>query len=284
MTTDKIWVGEIEVFGLRDGFFYLDGGAMFGIVPKTLWEKKFPADAQNRIRLGLNSLLIKTPHHILIVETGIGSDIHPKFYKFYAVERKPGLVPSFQKLGIKAEDVDYVINTHLHFDHCGGNTYRDDKGNIRPTFPQAKYVIQKGEWEHALNPNRRDKPSYIKENFEPLAKHHNLQLIEGNQTITEGVKVEVIPGHTEYHQCVKVKSEEKTLIFLGDLVPTSAHMGLPYIMSYDLFPLKTLKNKRKLFDQAIHENWVLAFNHDPGYFFGGVVKKDNKYTFQTLEN
>lgn len=282
MTIDRISLGKFEIYGLRDGFFFLDGGAMFGVVPKTLWEKKFPADKKNRIKLALNSILIKTAKELILVETGIGGDLDPKFYDYYSVERKPGLVLSLEKLGYQAEDIDLVVNTHLHFDHCGGNTSRNEKGEDAPTFPKARYIIQKGEWEYALHPSERDKASYLEQNFLPLEKHGLLQLVDGNKEISEGVEVIVVPGHTSRHQCLKVSTGGKVFFFLGDLVPTSAHVRLSYIMSYDIFPQQTLENKRKYFEQAIEEDWILAFNHDPEHFFGKVKKVNNKYTFETL--
>jgi len=282
MTIDRISLGKFEIYGLRDGFFFLDGGAMFGVVPKTLWEKKFPADKKNRIKLALNSILIKTAKELILVETGIGGDLNPKFYDYYSVERKPGLVLSLEKLGYQAEDIDLVVNTHLHFDHCGGNTSKNEKGEDAPTFPKARYIIQKGEWEDALHPSERDKASYLEQNFLPLKKHGLLQLVDGNKEISEGVEVIVVPGHTSRHQCLKVSTGGKVFFFLGDLVPTSAHVGLSYIMSYDLFPQQTLENKREYFEQAIEEDWILAFNHDPEHFFGKVKKVNNKYTFETL--
>jgi glyoxylase-like metal-dependent hydrolase (beta-lactamase superfamily II) len=282
MTIDRISLGQFEIYGLRDGFFFLDGGAMFGVVPKTLWEKKFPADEKNRIKLSLNSILIKTAKELILVETGIGGDLDPKFYDYYSVERKPGLVLSLEKLGYQAEDIDLVVNTHLHFDHCGGNTSKNEKGEDAPTFPKARYIIQKGEWEDALHPSERDKASYLEQNFLPLERHGLLQLVDGNKEISEGVEVIVVPGHTSRHQCLKVSTGGKVFFFLGDLVPTSAHVGLSYIMSYDLFPQQTLENKREYFDQAIEEDWILAFNHDPEHFFGKVKKVNNKYTFEPL--
>lgn len=282
MTIDRISLGQFEIYGLRDGFFFLDGGAMFGVVPKTLWEKKFPADEKNRIKLALNSILIKTAKELILVETGIGGDLDPKFYDYYSVERKPGLVLSLEKLGYKAEDIDLVVNTHLHFDHCGGNTSKNEKGEDVPTFPKARYIIQKGEWEDALHPSERDKASYLEQNFLPLEKYGLLQLVDGNKEISEGVEVIVVPGHTSRHQCLKISTGGKVFFFLGDLVPTSAHVGLSYIMSYDLFPQQTLENKREYFEQAIEEDWILAFNHDPEHFFGKVKKVNNKYTFEPL--
>ncbi len=282
MTIDRIDLGQFEIYGLRDGFFHLDGGTMFGVVPKTLWEKKFPADGQNRIRLGLNSILIRRGKSLILAETGIGSGLNPKFSKYYSVERDPGLVASLERLGVRVEDINFVVNTHLHFDHCGGNTSKNEKGEDVPTFPRAKYIIQKGEWEYALDPSERDRMSYMKENFLPLEKHNLLHLAEGDEEIADGVEVVKVPGHTVNHQCLKVRSEGKVLFFLGDLVPTSAHAGLSYIMSYDLFPLLTLENKKKIFEQGIKKNWIFAFVHDPEHFFGKVKRVEDKYAFEPL--
>jgi len=283
MTSDRVRLGEFDVYGLRDGFFYLDGGAMFGVVPKTLWEKKCPADARNRIKLALNSLLIRTPGAIVLVETGIGSKLGSKLSDVYCVEQDPGLLGSLGRLGFAPEEVDFVINTHLHFDHCGGNTVRNEKGEIVPAFPRARYIIQKGEWEWALNPHEREKGSYQAENFRPLADYGLLQLVDGGSQVTAGIEVMLAPGHTARHQCVKVKSGGKTLVYLGDLVPTSAHIALAYGMSYDLHPLENLESKRTLYEQALAEDWTLAFVHDPGHYFGKVRKLNRKYEFQPLD-
>jgi len=282
MTIDRVALGHFEIYGLRDGLFCLDGGAMFGVVPKVLWEKKYPPDRFNRIKFALNSVLINTRHSRVLVDTGIGGDLDLKSTDIYSVEREPGLVPSLQKLGYEADDIDFVVNTHLHFDHCGGNTFRNEKGEFEPTFPKAKYIIQKAEWEYALNPCYRDKPSYHTQNFLPLEKYSLVHFVEGNEEIVEGVEVVVVSGHTSHHQCVKVCSEGKVLFYLGELVPTSAHIGLSYIMSYDLFPLETLENKKKIYDQAIQEDWIIAFDHDPEHYFGKVKKVDNKYKFEPL--
>jgi len=256
---------------------------MFGVVPKTLWEKKCPADARNRIKLALNSLLIRTPGAVVLVETGIGSKLGSKLSDVYCVEQDPGLLGSLGRLGFAPEEVDFVINTHLHFDHCGGNTVRNENGEIVPAFPRARYIIQKGEWEWALNPHEREKGSYQAENFRPLADTGLLQLVDGGSQVTAGVEVMLAPGHTARHQCVKVKSGGKTLVYLGDLVPTSAHIALAYGMSYDLHPLENLESKRTLYEQALAEDWTLAFVHDPGHYFGKVRKLNRKYEFQPLD-
>jgi glyoxylase-like metal-dependent hydrolase (beta-lactamase superfamily II) len=284
MRNDKLILGSFEIYGLQDGTFHLDGGAMFGVVPKVLWQTKFPADEKNRIKLSLNCILIKTPKDLILVETGIGAKLDKKSSDIYVIKREPGLIPSLRTLGFEAEDINFVINSHLHFDHCGGNTFQNQEGEVVPTFSKAKYIIQKGEWEYALHPCERDRASYLTENFLPLAKYDLVHLIERNQKVSEGVEVVLVPGHTAYHQCVKVQSQGKILFFLGDLVPTTAHIGLPYIMSYDLFPLETLKNKKKYYEMAIKQDWILAFNHDPEHYFGKVIKEGEKYKFQLLSS
>jgi glyoxylase-like metal-dependent hydrolase (beta-lactamase superfamily II) len=282
MTLDKLRLGEFDIWGLRDGDFYLDGGAMFGVVPKTLWEKKCPADAANRIRLSLNSILIKTPAALILVETGIGTKMDQKFSGIYCIQAEPGLLASLSREGFKPEDIDFVINTHLHFDHCGGNTVRNEKGAVVPTFSRARYIIQKGEWEAAINPNEREKSSYLPENFLPLKEHGNLELIDGDTMIAQGIEVVLAPGHTARHQCVRIHSQGKTLFYLGDMVPTASHIGLPYIMSYDLYPLDTLESRKKFYEQAIAGDWILAFVHDPEHYFGKVKKTNKKYEFEPL--
>jgi len=184
MTTNKLTLNKFKICGLRDGFFSLDGGAMFGVIPKVLWEKKCPADEKNRIKVGLNSILIDNKKDLILVETGIGAQLKQKVYEYYSIQREPGLIASLQKLGVEPEDIDFVINTHLHFDHCGGNTFLNDKGEFVPTFPQAKYIIQKGEWDYAHHPSPRDEASYLSQFFLPLKEHGLLELVEGNTSIS----------------------------------------------------------------------------------------------------
>jgi glyoxylase-like metal-dependent hydrolase (beta-lactamase superfamily II) len=283
MTPHKITLGNFEIYGLRDGFFYLDGGAMFGVVPKPLWAKLFPADESNRIRMGLNSMLIRTEEELILVDTGVGTLIPPKFLEHYAIERKPDLLESLKSLGFSPKDITAVINTHLHFDHCGGNTSKSAQGDIVPTFPNAKYVIQKGEWDYALNPHFRDKVSYFNDSFLPLREYGQLRLVDGGTEITGGVFVELMPGHTSFHQGVKVRSGAETLVFFGDMVPTSAHLGLGYIASYDLFPVVTLETKASYLEKALKENWIIGLVHDPVHYFGRVKKVKDKYIFDPLE-
>jgi glyoxylase-like metal-dependent hydrolase (beta-lactamase superfamily II) len=283
MSLNKLSLGRFIVYGLRDGFFHLDGGAMFGVVPKVLWKKEYQPDSLNRIKLGLNSILIDTRNKLILVETGIGENLHKKIYEHYSVEKEPGLVGSIKERGYSPDDIDFVINTHLHFDHSGGNTIKNQEGDFVPTFPNAQYIIQRGEWEKALDPGARDRPSYIKSAFLPIKKHGQLNLVEGDSQVTPGVNVILAEGHTSYHQIVKVESEGEVLFFMGDMIPTSSHVNLPYVMSYDLYPVKTLENKEKFLEKAVENNWILALNHDPEYFFGKISKTDKKFIFNPLE-
>jgi len=280
MSVAYVSVGDFEIFGLSDGSFYLDGGAMFGVVPKVLWEKKCPADKKNRIKLGLNCFLIKTQRALVLLETGLGPKLTGKFTDIFNVQRKPDLFSSLREAGFAPEDVDFVVNTHLHFDHCGGNTRFDEGGETVPTFPRAKYVIQKGEWEAALSPEERDKPSYLQENFVPLEKHGVIELIDGDRELVDGVEIIVVPGHTARHQCLKVRSRGEVLFFPGDLIPMSAHISVPYVMSFDLFPLETMRNKRKYYELSLRENWLFGLDHDPHHHFGRIKRAGEKYEFE----
>jgi glyoxylase-like metal-dependent hydrolase (beta-lactamase superfamily II) len=194
-----------------------------------LWQKKYPVDKENRIKLGLNSLLIDTGRSLVLIETGAGVDLKQKMVEYYSLERKQGLIYALGNVGVGVDDIDYVINTHLHFDHCGGNTVKKESGEFVPVYSQAKYIIQKVEWKTALNPSARDKPSYLPQYFRPLKENGLLQLEEGISEVTKGVEVIPVSGHTAGHQCVKIYAEDQVIFFLGDLIPTSAHINLPYI-------------------------------------------------------
>ncbi len=282
MSSQCISLGRFKVLGLRDGLFLLDGGAMFGVVPKVIWEKLIPADESNRIQLGLNSVLIHSGEKNVLVDTGIGDNLPAKYAKFYSPDRESGLNGELQKQGISSKDIDFVINTHLHFDHCGGNTYRDKDGAFYPAFINAEYIIQKNEWENAANPAGRDKPSYIDDFFTPIQRENQLRLVDGEEEVCPGIKVQPAAGHTTGHQIVQVESEGQRLYFLGDLIPTAFHVHLPYIMSYDLYPVETFEKKELFLQQAADNGWIAALNHDPHHFFGRIVKQDGKYTFDPI--
>jgi glyoxylase-like metal-dependent hydrolase (beta-lactamase superfamily II) len=276
-------LGKFEIYPVTDGKFRLDGGAMFGVVPKVLWEKCCPADEKNRIQLGLNCLLIRAHGKNILVDTGLGSKVDPKFQDRFAVERRPPLDDSLKKVGLAVEDVHMVINTHLHFDHCGGNTHREN-GQVVPAFPKAKYFVQRGEYEDAVRANERTRASYLKENFTPVAHVNLWEFLDGETEVVPGVSVVVTGGHTAHHQAVKIHSEGKTALYLGDLIPTVSHLPLPYVMGYDLYPLQTLEAKRGILDRAFEEKWLLVFEHDPKVQMG-YVKKDveGKYYLEEVK-
>ncbi|UCG93111.1 MAG: MBL fold metallo-hydrolase [candidate division WOR-3 bacterium] len=268
-------LGTLKLSTVSDGRFWLDGGAMFGIVPKPLWSKLNPADEYNRIELGLNSLLIQASEKRILVDTGIGEKFDEKLREIYRVEKNTNLIDSLGKVGVTREDVDFVINTHLHFDHCGGNTLKDGEKFV-PTFPKAKYVIQKKEWFDATHVNERTRGSYLTENFIPIEEAGQLILADGDIEITPGISVIVTGGHTRGHQSVMLASESKKAIYLGDLIPTTSHIKIPYIMGYDLYPLDVIEKKKQILDQALKENWLLIFEHDPRIAFAYLVEENGR--------
>ncbi len=270
-------LGHFEIYPITDGSLYLDGGAMFGVVPKVIWEKHHPADERNRIRLELGVLLIKAHGRNILVDTGIGNKCSDKFIDIYGVERRPSIETSLLNHGLTSSDIDLVINTHFHFDHAGGNTRKDDKGRIFPTFSEASYFIQKGEWEAAQDPNERTKGSYLLENYEVLSGQPCLNLLDGDSEILKGISVIRTPGHTAHHQAVFIESAGEKAVFLGDLIPTVSHLSLPYIMGYDLFPLTTLETKRRLLEQAFEAHWLLIFQHDPKIRMGYLKHEQGRF-------
>ena len=254
--------GELELFVVSDGTFRLDGGAMFGTIPKVLWERTNPADDRNRILMGLNCLLIRTPTENILVDTGLGNAYDEKFAFLYDVDKsQTELLRSLAAAGIQAADISKVILTHLHFDHAGGNCFQEGNGEFKPTFPNAVYYINQGELAYAKDPDPRSSPSYLPHTWEPLEKRGQVALTSGDEEIASGVTVLPAPGHTPNHQIVTVRSGEMTACFLADLAPTPSHLKTHYVMGFDLDPLTTMKNKEPVLKQARAENWLLIFEH-----------------------
>ncbi|MEK7286953.1 MAG: MBL fold metallo-hydrolase [Elusimicrobiota bacterium] len=275
-----IQIGGFEIHLVSDGHFRLDGGAMFGVIPKALWEKPRPPDERNRIFLALGCLLIKTPSgKWVLVDTGLSDKYEkdPKFLKIYGVERPRTLRDDLAGLGLTPADISLVINTHLHFDHCGGNTVWEPGSNRPiPAFAKAKYIVQKDELEDAAHPHERNQASYLTENFECLDRMKRLELVQGEFEIEPGLKTLRSGGHTRGHQCVVIESGFQGAIFLGDLIPTVSHVPLPWIMGYDLFPLETLESKRRILAMAQERRWLLLFQHDPAQRSGYLEKHDGR--------
>ena len=273
-------LGAFNIHAISDGYFHLDGGQMFAVVPKVLWEKRIPADERNRIPLGLNSLLIQTGSENILVETGIGDKFDAKYSEIYGIVHSHNLPDELRRLGLELNDIDIVINTHLHFDHCGWNV-RSDQGKLVPTFPRARYIIQRGEWEDAHHATERNRASYLETFFEPAG--NQTEFVEGDTEIVPGVRVEVGAGHTRWMQCVRVESEGDTAYYPSDLVPTNAHLLYPWMTSFDLYPLETLANKKRFLPELAEKNAVLVFTHGHTVPWARVATVGGKITTQPVE-
>jgi len=253
-------LGDFELNIFSDGNYYLDGGAFFGIIPKSMWSKKVTADERNRLVVGCNSVLVRTGKNTVLIETGIGNKFDERTAKIYEPEAK--LLDNLTEAGVDPEAIDTVINTHLHFDHCGWNTVRTSAG-VKATFPRAKYWVQKGEWEHGQLQLERDRVSYISDNYNPLIERGQMNLIEGDREIVPGVSVRVYPGHTRDMQAVIIRSGGQTACYISDLIPTSAHLDLLWGIAYDLFPLEAIESRKRFYAEAIPQKWLVIYTHDP---------------------
>jgi glyoxylase-like metal-dependent hydrolase (beta-lactamase superfamily II) len=269
-------LGDLEILPLADGTFRLDGGAMFGIVPKPVWERRMKADERNRIPLALRPLLIRGPRTVL-VDAGIGDKLDARQADLYGLDRRRHLDWALAAVGLTPADIDLVVATHLHFDHVGGFTVRDERGRLRPRFPRARYLIRRGEWEEATHPNERTRASYHPEDFLPLAEAGLVDWIDEDVTVIPGVQLRRTGGHTRHHQIVVVESAGRTAVFAADLIPTAAHVAAAWIMAYDLFPLETLAAKRALLDEAAAREALILFEHDPEVVAGRVCWRDGRW-------
>jgi glyoxylase-like metal-dependent hydrolase (beta-lactamase superfamily II) len=256
-------LGDFELTVCTDGWYLLDGGAMFGVVPKPLWSRRAPADEENRILLGLNTVIVRTGKHTVAIETGIGSKLPPKLAAIFGA--KAMLPQSLAAAGVKPEEVDVVINTHLHFDHCGWNTRLDEGGKVVPTFPRARYFAHRGEVAHGHHQYERDAVSYISENYDPLVDSGQMTLVDwfkGEREIVPGISVEEFPGHTRQLMAVHIDSDGKRASYISDLMPTSAHLDITWVMGYDLDPLRCIAERKRMYTRAIPEEWLILFTHD----------------------
>ncbi len=254
-------LGDFELSIFSDGNYRLDGGAFFGVIPKVMWSRKTEADEKNYVRSGLNSLLIRTGKQTALVETGMGNKLSERMVKFYGQPAK--LLENLSSAGIAPEDIDIVINSHLHFDHCGWNTIRDKSGKAVPTFPRAKYYAPEGEWQYSRRPSERDSISYIPDNYDPLVASGQMTLLKGGEEIVPGISVQTFPGHTAHMQGVIVTTAGRTACYISDLIPTTAHVELTWGMGFDLYPLQTIESKKQYYAKSITEKWLTVFTHDP---------------------
>jgi methylmalonyl-CoA epimerase len=268
-------VGDLELISVCDGFFALDGGSMFGIVPKPLWAPKAPADDRNRITLAMRPLIVRGAR-TMIIDAGIGDKEDAKFRDIYGLDRTRHLDHTLAEAGLTVQDIDIVLATHLHFDHAGGFTERDPSGRVRARFPRARYVVRRGEWEDATHPNERNRASYLAHDYVPLADAGVLQLVDDDQTIMPGVKVRRTGGHTMHHQIVLLESGGKAAAFVADLIPTTAHLPDAWVMGYDLYPLDTVAAKRAFVQEAIDRDMLVFFEHDPSITAGYIREEHGK--------
>jgi len=275
-------IGGLQIHALQAGGQKLDGGAMFGVVPKPLWDRRIPADERNRIPLGMRCILVEHVDGLVLIDCGAGNKENAKFLDIYGIENagangRTALEDALASLGHTPGDIRILIDSHLHFDHGGGNTYRDESGEVRPTFPNARYVVQRGELDFASHTNERTAASYLPHNFAPIAEAGLFDLVEGEREIVPGIRVLPTPGHVPFHQGILLESKGERAFFLGDLVPTAAHLPLPWIMGYDLEPLVTLETKRRTLARALKEDWLLLFEHDATYPWGRVQHDGKAY-------
>jgi glyoxylase-like metal-dependent hydrolase (beta-lactamase superfamily II) len=275
-------LGDVRVDLLCAGRFRLDGGAMFGVVPKPLWSRVTDADDRNRIPLALNCLLVRNGRDVVLVDTGIGEWCSEKERGIYAVDDEPGLGEALASCGVELDDVTVVLNTHLHFDHAGGNTRKAGDG-YEPRFPGARYVVQRGELEWARSPTLRDRASFVPETIEPIVGAGLFDPIDGDGPIVPGVSVRRVPGHTPNIHAVVVEGGGRTLVFPSDLVPTAAHLPYPWVMGYDLEPLRTLENKISLLGEAAEKGWITVLQHEPIAPIGRIVIEEGRPRLEPLE-
>lgn len=253
-------IGNFEITVLSDGWFLLDGGAMFGVVPKPLWQARAAADGQNRILLGANTLLIRDGKQTVVVETGIGNKFDAKMRAIYGAQQQ--LPSAFAAAGVGLDEVDVVINSHLHFDHAGWNTTVAEDGSIAPTFPNARYYAHRGEVEHGRLQHERDRASYFPANYEPLLSSGQMTLIDGPQEILPGISVDLYPGHTAQLMAILIDSGGRRGCYISDLIPTSAHLDLAWVTGYDLDPVTSIEQRKRFYARAIPEQWLVFFTHD----------------------
>lgn len=276
-------IGDIDVVPLDAGRFRLDGGAMFGSVPKTMWSRRTSSDERNRIPLSLTPLLVRTAGLNVLVDAGVGNKLSPKAIDIYAVEGTSALNRSLSAEGLTPDDIDVVLATHLHLDHAGGFTTSVD-GLVRPAFPRARYLIRRGEWEDAMHPHARSRASYIPDDYVPVAEAGLVEFIEADGELLPGISVWRTGGHTRHHQIVRIDSAGRTGLYLADLVPTAAHLSDPWIMGYDLYPMESLAAKQRWLNEAVEREYVIFFEHDPAISAGRLREEDGERRVEPLSN
>ena len=275
-------IGNYDVTMIDAGRYKLDGGAMFGVVPRTLWQKENPPDEKNRITMSLNTLLLVGDGKIVLVDTGVGDKFTDKFREIYAIDySEHSLVKSLLQHNIQPENVTDVILTHLHFDHVGGSTYYDNEGNLQLQFPNATHYVQKKQLEWAQKGFAKDRASYLSENIQPLIDSGQLKVLSGAEELFKDVELLLSDGHTVAQQLVLIRGNGKNLLYAADLIPMTAHIPLPWVMAYDLYPVTSIQEKEEILKKAVAENWMIFFEHDPRTYCGTVEEGDRGYQLKS---
>lgn len=276
--------GRFELTPLLDRHFRLDGGAMFGVVPRPLWEKRNAPDERNRISMAMRPLLVRPANGpLMIIDAGAGEKMEPKLQEIYGFDRSESLDASLAAAGVRADEIEIVLASHLHFDHAGGFTVRAPSGAIVPRFPKARYVVNRGEWEDATHPHERNRASYFDENYLPLREADVVDFTDDNVEVIPGIRVRRTHGHTRFHQIIYIEAEGKTAVFAADLIPTTAHVDVPWIMAYDLYPMETLEFKRAFVREAIEREYLIFFEHDPHVAAGFIRQNDKRLSIDPLQ-
>jgi glyoxylase-like metal-dependent hydrolase (beta-lactamase superfamily II) len=278
----SITLGHIALTPVLDGFFALDGGAMFGVVPKPLWEKLAPPDERNRIRLAMRPWLVRDGVRSVLIDAGAGDKLDQKAAAIYGLDRARNLEHSLAAAGVRAEEITAVIASHLHFDHAGGFTTRAADGRAAPRFPNARYSIRRGEWDDAHHPHERNRASYFPENYAPLAEAGLVDFVDDDVEVAPHISVRRTRGHTMHHQIVMIEVDGRAAVFAADLLPTVAHVPLPYIMGYDLYPMDTLAFKRTFLREAVEREYLILFEHDPAIAAGYIRDRNGKLFVETV--
>jgi methylmalonyl-CoA epimerase len=280
-TPTRHTLGDLELISVSDGFFQLDGGAMFGVVPRTLWEPRLPPDDRNRIPLGLRPLIVRGAE-TMIIDAGCGDKMDARLADIYGLDRSYHLDHALAEAGLTADDIDIVVASHLHFDHVGGFTRRTDDGRLVPRFPRARYVAHRQEWDDATHPHVRNRASYLQDNFLPLQAAGVLTLVDDDAEIMPGVTYRRSGGHTAHHQVVMIESAGATAVFTADMYPTSAHLPDPWVMGYDLYPMDTLGFKRAFAREAVEREYLIFFEHDPSLAAGILREQGGKRRLERI--
>lgn len=273
-------LGTFNLYSVETGRFRLDGGAMFGVVPKTLWSKQIKADDKNRIPMAMRCLLVtsEATGKVYLIDNGAGTKFNEKFKRIYQIDHSHStLTGSLKQHGFGPEDITDVIFTHLHFDHCGGTTYADESGTIQHTFPNATYHVTGKHWKNATHPNAREKASFLKDNIEPIGRSGRLNLVDESHIYEKGLSAIPVNGHTIGQQLPVIQDDSKTVVFGGDLIPTHVHLPVPWVMGYDMYPVQTLKEKKDFLEEAADKQWNLFLEHDAQEEIIRIDEKDGKY-------